>query len=118
MEYSNLWVISWETQNKSIKTLPDKPSKWVLLQHHNYKFSMDAVDRNGHEIIQQPAYSSDFESSDYLLFSSLKTNMSFDAVSCPIKKDKPAVEELLIFSHSQVVHACVCVSVTLNPAGT
>ena len=45
----------------------------VLLQQdnarvHTCKVAMDAVERNGYELIPHPAYSSDLASSDFFLF--------------------------------------------------
>ena len=36
---------------------------------------MDAVERNGYELIPHPAYSPDLASSDYFLFPNLKTDI-------------------------------------------
>ena len=50
-----------------------KLSKGILLQQdnarvHTCKIAMDAVERNGYELIPQPAYSPDLAPSDYFLF--------------------------------------------------
>ena len=54
-----------------------KLSKGILLQQDNArvytcKIVMDAVERNGYELIPQPAYSLDLAPSDYFLFPNLK----------------------------------------------
>ena len=51
----------------------DKLSKGVLLQQdnarvHTCKVAMDAVERNGYELIPHPAYSPDLAPSDFFLF--------------------------------------------------
>ena len=57
-----------------------KLSKGILLQQdharvHTCKIAMDAVERNGYELIPQPAYSSDLAPSDYFLFPNLKKDI-------------------------------------------
>ena len=57
-----------------------KPSKGILLQQdnarvHTCKIAMDAVQRNGYELISHPAYSPDLASSDYFLFPNLKKDI-------------------------------------------
>ena len=54
-----------------------KLSKGVLLQQenarvHTCKVAMDAVERNGYELIPHPAYSPDLSPSDFFLFPNLK----------------------------------------------
>ena len=54
-----------------------KLSKGILLQQdnarvHTCKIAMDAVERNGYELIPQPTYSPDLAPSDYFLFPNLK----------------------------------------------
>ena len=54
-----------------------KLSKGILLQQdnardHTCKIAMDAVERNGYELIPQPAYSPGLAPSDYFLFPNLK----------------------------------------------
>ena len=54
-----------------------KLSKGVLLQQDNArvptcKVAMDAVERNGYELIPHPAYSPDLAPSDFFLFPKLK----------------------------------------------
>ena len=54
-----------------------KLSKDVLLQQdnagvHTCKVAMDAVERNGYELIPHPAYSPDLAPSDFFLFPNLK----------------------------------------------
>ena len=54
-----------------------KLSKCVLLQQdnarvHTRKDAMDAVERNGYELIPHPAYSPDQAPSDFFLFPNLK----------------------------------------------
>ena len=56
-----------------------KLSKGVLLQQDNArvptcKVAMDAVERNGYELIPHPAYSHDLAASDFFLFPNLKKN--------------------------------------------
>ena len=51
--------------------------KGVLLQQdnlrvHTCKVAMDAEERNGYELIPQPAYSPDLDPSDFFLFPNLK----------------------------------------------
>ena len=57
-----------------------KLSKGILLQQdnarvHTCKNTMDAVERNGYELIPHPAYSPDLAPSDYFLFPNLKKNI-------------------------------------------
>ena len=57
-----------------------KLSKGVLLQQdnatvHTCKVAMDAVERNGYELIPHPAYSPDLAPSDFFLFPNLKKDM-------------------------------------------
>ena len=57
-----------------------KLSKGVLLQQdnarvHTCKVAMDAVERNGYELIPHPAYSSDLAPSDFFLFPNLKKDI-------------------------------------------
>ena len=57
-----------------------KLSKGILFQQdnarvHTCKIAMDAVERNGYELIPQPAYSSDLAPSDYFLFPNLKKDI-------------------------------------------
>ena len=57
-----------------------KLSKGVLLQQdnarvHTCKVVMDAVERNGYELIPHPAYSPDLAPSDFLLFPNLKKDI-------------------------------------------
>ena len=68
----------------------DKLSKGFLLQQdnarvHTCKIAMDAVERNGYELIPHPAYSPDLAPSDYFLFPNLK-KISVDVISGPKKK--------------------------------
>ena len=67
-----------------------KLSKGILLQQdnarvHTCKIAMDAVERNGYELIPHPAYSPDLAPSDYFLFPNLK-KISVDVISGPTKK--------------------------------
>ena len=64
-----------------------KLSKCVLLQQdnarvHTCKVAMDAVERNGYELISHPAYSPDLAPSDFFLFPNLKK----DFISSLMKK--------------------------------
>ena len=57
-----------------------KLSKGVLLQQdnarvHTCKVAMDAVERNGYELIPHPAYSPDLAPSDFFLFPNLKKDI-------------------------------------------
>ena len=57
-----------------------KLSKGVLLQQDNArvnicKVAMDAVERNGYELIPHPAYSPDLAPSDFFLFPNLKKDI-------------------------------------------
>ena len=57
-----------------------KLSIGILLQQdnacvHTCKIAMDAVERNGHELIPHPAYSPDFAPSDCFLFPNLKKDI-------------------------------------------
>ena len=57
-----------------------KLSKGVLLQQdnarvHTCKVAMDAVERNGYELIPHPAYSPDLALSDFFLFPNLKKDI-------------------------------------------
>ena len=57
-----------------------KPSKGVLLQQdnvrvHTCKVAMDAVERNGYELIPHPAYSLYLAPSDFFLFPNLKKDI-------------------------------------------
>ena len=74
-----------------------KLSKGVLLQQDNArvptcKVAMDAVERNGYELIPQPAYSPNRAPNDFFLFPNLKKN--FRALSFwPDEEVVTAVEE-------------------------
>ena len=66
-----------------------KLSKGVLLQQDNTKFhtctvAMDAVERNGYELIPHPAYSPDLAPSDFFLFPNLKK----DICGCHFQSDE------------------------------
>ena len=55
-------------------------SKGILLQQdnarvHTCKVAIDAVERNGYELIPQPTYSPDLAPSDYFLFPNLKKDI-------------------------------------------
>ena len=57
-----------------------KFSKGILLQQdnarvHTCKIAMDAVERNGYELILHPAYSPDLAPSYYFLFPNLKQDI-------------------------------------------
>ena len=57
-----------------------KLSKGILLQQdnarvHTCKIAMDAVERNGYELIPHRAYSPDLAPSDYFLFPNLKKDI-------------------------------------------
>ena len=55
----------------SLKVLLQKDNATV----HTCKVAMDAVERNGYELIPHPAYSPDLASSDFFLFSNLKKDI-------------------------------------------
>ena len=57
-----------------------KLSKGILLQQdnarvHTCKIAIDAVERNGYELIPHPAYSPDLAPSDYFLFPNFKKDI-------------------------------------------
>ena len=65
-----------------------KLSKGVLLDNariHTCKVAMDAVERNGYELIPHPAYSPDLAPSDFFLFQNFK-RISVDFISGLMKK--------------------------------
>ena len=74
-------------------------SKFVLLQQdnarvHTCKIAMDAVERNGYELIPHPAYSHYLAPSDFFLFPNLKK----DFRGCNFRSDEEvvmAVEEFV-----------------------
>ena len=74
-----------------------KLTKGVLLQQdnarvHTSKVAMDAVERNGYELIPYPAYSPDLAPSDFFLFPNLKK----DIRGLHFRSDEevvPAIEE-------------------------
>ena len=53
-----------------------KLSKQDNARVHTCKIAMDAVERNGYELIPHPAYSPDLAPSDYFLFPNLKKDIS------------------------------------------
>ena len=66
-----------------------KLSKGVLLQQenarvHTCKVAMDAVERNGYELIAHPVYSPDLPPSDFFLFPNLKK----DIRGCHFRSDE------------------------------
>ena len=66
-----------------------KLSKGVLLQQdnarvHTCKVAMDALERNGYELIPHPAYSPDLAPSDFFLFPNLKK----DIRGCHFRSDE------------------------------
>ena len=74
-------------KNAKVKSL-----KGVLLQQdnarvHTCKVAMDAVERNGHELIPHPAYLPDLATSDFFLFPNLKK----DIPGCHFRSDKEVV---------------------------
>ena len=63
-----------------MKTKRGKISKGVMLQQdnarvHTCKVAMDAVERNGYELIPHPAYLPDLAPSDFFLFPNLKKQL-------------------------------------------
>ena len=85
-----------------------KLSKGVLLQQdnarvHTCKVAMDAVERNGYELIPHSAYSPDLAPSDFFLFPNLKKRISVDFISGLMKKSwwqlrSGSMERTLTFS--------------------
>ena len=68
------------------ETRRGKLSKGVLLQQdnarvHTCKVAIDAVKRNGYELIPHPAYLPDLAPSDFFLFPNLKKRISVDVIS-------------------------------------
>ena len=68
-----------------------KLSKGVLLQQdnarvHTCKVAIDAVERNGYELIPHTAYSPDLAPSDFFLFPNLKKDIGFRG--CHFQSDK------------------------------
>ena len=66
-----------------------KLSKGILLQQdnarvHTCKIAMDAVERNGYELIPHPPYSPDLAPSDYFLFPNLKKGVPW--TSFPVQR--------------------------------
>ena len=75
---------NWSVLCKLVTAIREKRrgklSKGVLLQQdnariHTCKVAMDAVDRNGYELIPHPAYSPDQAPSDFFLFTNLKKDI-------------------------------------------
>ena len=69
---------NWELW--SVKNPRGKLSKGILLQQdnarvHTCKIAMDAVERNGYELIPHPTYSPDLTPSDYFVFPNLKKDI-------------------------------------------
>ena len=67
-------------ENRHREKRRGKFSKGVLLQQdnarlHTCKVAMDAVERNGYELIPHPAYSPDRAPSDFFLFPNLKKDI-------------------------------------------
>ena len=65
--------------------------KGILLQQdnarvHTCKIAMDAVERNGYELIPHPAYSPDFAPSDYFLFPNLKKDIRSNEVVAAVEE--------------------------------
>ena len=74
------------------KKCQGKLSKAILLQQdnvrvHSCKVAMDAVERNGYELIQHPAYSPDIAPSNFFLFPNLKK----DICGCHFQSDQEVV---------------------------
>ena len=68
-----------------------KLSKLILLQQdnarvHTCKIAMDAVERNGYELIPQPTFFPDLAPSDYFLFPNLKKDIHGRHFNDPTKK--------------------------------
>ena len=76
-----------------------KLSKGVLLQKdnarvHTCKVAMDAVERNGYELIPHPAYSPDLAPSYFFLFPNLK-KISVDFISGLMKKSSKRLTSIV-----------------------
>ena len=74
----------------------DKLSKGVLLQQdnarvHTSKVAVDAVGRNGYELIPHPAYSPDLAPSDFFLFPNLRKNIR----GCYFRSDEEFVTAVM-----------------------
>ena len=81
----------WEGLRFVIVALPVLFSYLFWLQQdnarvHTCKVAMDAVERNGYELIPHPAYSHDLAPSDFFLFPNLKKGISVDFISGLMKK--------------------------------
>ena len=67
---STNWEL-WSVKNAEVKSTKGFYSDWTM-RVHTCKIAMDAVERNGYELIPHPAYSPDLAPSDYFLFPDLK----------------------------------------------
>ena len=77
-----------------------KLSNGVLLQQdnsrvHTCKAAMDAVERNGYELIPHPAYSPDLAASNFFLFPNLKKDIR--GCQFPVGQRSGSVERILTF---------------------
>ena len=79
--WSGLCKLARPAENRVIhEKRRGKLSKGVLLQQdnasiHTCKVAMDAVERNGNELIPHPAYSPNLAPSDFFLFPNLKKDI-------------------------------------------
>ena len=82
-KYNNWSVLSKlvrPAENRHLEKRRGKLSKGVLLQQdnariHTCKVALDAVERNGYELIPHAAYSPDLVPSDFFLFPNLKKDI-------------------------------------------
>ena len=89
-EKYNNWSVLCKLVRPAQNRRRGKLSKGVLLQQdsarvHTCKVAMDAVERNGYELIPNPAYSPDLAPSGFFLFPNLK-RISVDFISGLVKK--------------------------------
>ena len=78
--WSVLWNLLDQLRTAIHEKRPGKLSIGVLLQQdnarvHTCKVAMDAVERNGYELVPHPAYSPNLAPSDFFLFQNLKKDI-------------------------------------------
>ena len=61
-----------------------------MQQQHTCRVAMDAVERNGYELIPNPAYSPDLAPSNFLLFQ----NLNKDIRGCHFPLDEEVMRQL------------------------
>ena len=89
--WSVLCILLDQLRTTIREKLRGKLSKGALLQQdnarvHTCKVALDAVERNGYELIPHPAYSPDLAHSDFFLFPNLKKDISVNFISGLMKK--------------------------------